>query len=166
MASMIYGCTDPNPRTTEYPAAADQVWHHAGATFCLIDGNGRVVPAVSASATIFGWAIIPKGMGAGAATASWKASATEGADKLAVVKGSEGYSFIAPADATATLGQTGNACDLLNASATDSTVSLVNIDTSSTDVFIIQGLATDSHAAGAGTDVLVKINPAKLQADT
>ena len=165
MAHLFYGSTDPSPSTVEYPAAAAQVWAHAGANFCLLDGNGRVIPAVSGSATIFGYALIPKGTGAGSAVADWKASATEGADKLAVVLATDGYSFFVPADATATAGQAGDAIDLLNASATDSTAALADVGSSSTDVLIIQELATKKHADAAGTDIIVKINPAKIQAD-
>jgi len=166
MASLIYGALNPNVETVEYKVNADEVWHHAGATFCILGADGYVTQALSGTATIFGYAIIPKGVGAGTASASWKASATDGKDTVAVVLASAGETFIVPADDTATLGQSGNACDLLNASATDSTVSLVDIGASSTDVFIIQGLATDRVAAAAGTDILVKVNPAKLQADT
>ncbi len=162
---MIYGPISPNVRTKEYPVNASDVWHHEGANFCILGSDGFVTPAVSGSSTIFGWAYIPKGTGAGTAVASWKASATDGADKVAVVRAQENEEYIVPADDTVTVGQAGDNCDLLNASATDSTVSLVDIGTSSTAVFIIQGLATDVKADAAGTDVLVIINPAKIQAD-
>ncbi len=163
---MIYGPLNPNVETVEYKVNADEVWHHAGANFCILGSDGFVTQALGSTATIFGYAMIPKGVGAGSAVASWKASATDGKDTVAVVLASAGETFIVPADATATIGQSGDACDLLNASATDATASLVDIGTSSTDVFIIQGLATDKVAAAAGTDILVKVNPAKLQADT
>lgn len=166
MASPIYGPIDPNPKTTEYPVNADDVFAHTGATFCILGSDGFVTPALTGSTKLFGWAIIPTGTGAGTDVDDWQASATDGKDKVAVVLASDGYTFVAPADATVTVGQAGDACDLLNTSATDSIASLVDIGTSSTDVFIIQGLALGRVPGAAGTDVLVKFNPAQLQADT
>lgn len=166
MASPIYGPIDPNPKTTEYPMNASDVFAHAGATFVLLGSDGFITPALTGSTTIFGWAIVPKGTGAGTDVDDWKASSTDGKDKLAVVLASDGYTFVAPADASVTAGQAGNACDLVNASATDSTASVVDIGSSSTDVFIIQGLALGKVPGAAAGDVLVKVNPAKLQADT
>lgn len=163
---MLYGCTDPNPKTVEYPVNASDVYAHAGANFVILGSDGYVTPALTGSTTIFGYAIIPKGTGAGTASADWKANATDAVDKVPVILASDGYSFLVPADDTATVGQSGDACDLLNASATDTTASLVDIGTSSTDVFIIQELATNRHEGAAGTDIVVKVNPAKLQADT
>ncbi len=162
---MIYGPLNPNAKTVEYPANASEVWHHAGANFCFIGSDGFVTQLLSGTATVFGYAMIPKGPGAGTAVASWKASATDGKDKIPVVLATENETFVVPADDTATIGQTGDAVDMLNGSATDATASLIDVGASSTDVFIIQGLATDRVAAAAGTDVLVKINPAKIQAD-
>lgn len=166
MGHLYYGCTDPNPKTTEYPVNASDVFAHAGANFVILGSDGYVTPALTTTANLFGYAIIPKGTGAGSAVADWKASSSDGADKVAVILGSDGYSFFVPADATATVGQSGNACDIVNSSATDSTASLVDIGTSTNDVLIIQELATKRHADAAGTDIIVKINPAKLQADT
>lgn len=166
MAHPYYGCTDPNPRTVEYPVNASDVFAHAGANFVILGGDGFITPALTTTATIFGYAIIPKGTGAGTAVADWKASATDGADKVPVILGSDGYSFFCPADATATEGQSGNACDLVNSSATDATATLVDVGTSTNDILIIQELATKRHQDAVGTDIIVKINPAKLQADT
>ena len=166
MASPIYGPIDPNPKTTEYPMNADDVFGHAGATFVILDNDGRITPALSGSGTIFGWAIVPKGTGAGTDVDDWKASSTDGKDKLAVVLASDNYTFVAPADDSVTAGQAGNACDLVNNSATDSIDSKVDIGASSTDVFIIQGLALGKVPGAVAGDVLIKVNPAKLQADT
>ena len=166
MASIKYGPINPNVVTVEYPANADEVWHHEGANFCILGSDGFVTQALTGTSTLFGYAIIPKGTGAGTAVASWKSSATDGKDKIPVVLATEGETFIVPADDTATVGQAGDACDITNGSATDTTASLVNIGTSSEDVLLIQGLATDRVAAAVGTDVLVKINLANLQADT
>ena len=166
MAHPYYGCKDPSPRTVEYPVNASDVFAHAGANFVILGSDGYVTPALTGTTTIFGYAIVPKGTGAGTAVNDWKASATDGADKIPVILGSDNYSFFVPADATATIGQSGDACDLVNASATDATAAVVDVGTSSTDVFIIQELATKRHQDAVGADIIVKVNPAKLQADT
>ena len=165
MAHSYYGCTDPSPRTTEYGVNASDVFAHAGANFVILGSDGFVTPALTTTATLFGYAIIPKGTGAGSAVADWKASATDGVDKVPVILATDNYSFFVPADATATAGQAGDAIDLLNASATDSTAALADVGSSSTDVLIIQELATKKHSDAAVTDIIVKINPAKIQAD-
>ena len=165
MAHSYYGCTDPSPRTVEYPVNASDVFAHAGANFVILGSDGYVTPALTTTATLFGYAIIPKGTGAGTAVEDWKASATDGADKVPVILATDNYSFFVPADATATIGQSGDAVDLLNASATDSTAALVDVGTATNDVLIIQELATKKHADAVGTDIIVKINPAKIQAD-
>ena len=166
MASPIYGPINPNVVTVEYPAAADEVWMHAGANFCFLDGSGRVSQSLTGTSTIFGYAIVPKGTGAGTAVAAWQASATAGKDKLPVVLATEGETFVAPADDTVTASQAGDACDIVLTSNTGTVVSQVNIGTSTEDVLLIQGLALGRVPGAAGTDVLVKINLANLQADT
>ena len=165
MASPIYGPIETSPKTTEYPMNASDVFAHAGATFVILGSDGFITPALSGTTKLFGWAIVPKGTGAGTDVDDWKASSTDGKDKLPVVLASDGYTFVAPADASVTAGQAGDGCDLLNASATDSTASLVDIGATSTKVFIIQGLALGKVPGAAATDVLIKVDPAKLQAD-
>ena len=163
---MIYGPLNADAETVEYPANADEVWHHAGANFCFLGADGFVTQALTGTSTLFGYAIIPKGTGAGTAVASWQASATDGKDKIPVVLATSGETFVVPADDTVTAGQAGDVCDITNGSATDATASVVNIGTSSEDVLSIQGLALGRVPGAAGTDVLVKINLANLQADT
>ena len=165
MAHPRYGCLEPKPVTVEYPCNADEVWHHAGANVCLLDGSGYITQALSATDKVFGYAVIPGGMGAGTAPASWKAG-SDGVDKIPVILATAGYEFLLPSDATPTIAQVGDECDLLNASATDTTASLIDIGSSSTESFIIQGRGVDYHAGCAATDVVVKFNPAELQADT
>jgi hypothetical protein len=164
MAHPRYGCLTANAKTTEYPCNADEVWHHAGANVCYLDGSGYISQALGSTEKVFGYANIPAGMGAGSATASWKAG-DDGVDKIPVIPATAGEEFLLPSDGTPTIAQVGNACDIINTASTD-TASLVDIGTSSTDVFIIQGIGTDYHAGASTTDVVVKFNPAELQADT
>ena len=104
-------------------------------------------------------------MGAGSATASWKAG-SDGVDKIAVFKASDGYEYLLPADNTITVAMAGNAADITNSSATDATASVVTTATTDDDIFIIQGRGVDRVAGAAATDVVVKFNPSERQADT
>ena len=158
MAHLFYGCTDPSPRTVEYPVNASDVFAHAGANFVILGSDGYVTPALTTTATLFGYAIITKGTGAGTAVEDWKASATDGADKVPVILATDNYSFFVPADATATIGQSGDAVDLVNASATDSTAALVDVGTATNDVLIIQELAIKKQPDSRSTASLAKLN--------
>ena len=164
MAHPRYGCLNPKAATVEYPCNASEVWHHAGANVCLLDASGYITQALGSSATVFGYAIVPTGMGAGSAVASWKAGA-DGVDKIPVIPATAGEEFLLPTNGTPAITQVGNCCDIVHASATDAIASLVNVATSSTDIFIIQGIGTDYHAGAASSDVVVKFNPAKIQTD-
>ena len=164
MAHLRYGCLDPAPITKEYPVAATQYFRHDGPNFVYLDSDGRVALALAATATLFGYAIVPKGMGAGTSADYWLSSATEGADKIAVVAPDQGYNFLCLGNTTATAAMAGNACDL--DAVNDGTAYLVQLATSSTDVLIIQGRGVDFKDDAGTSDVVVKINPAKIQADT
>ena len=164
MASLKYGCLHPAPETKEYPVAASQYFYHNGVNAVYLDGSGNVTLALTATATLLGIAIVPKGRGAGASDNYWLSSATAAKDKIRVIPVSAQYEFLLPADATVTAAMKGNACDLI--AVNDGTATQVDVGTSSTDVFIIQDLGTNVKADASATDVVVKLNPAKVQADT
>lgn len=163
MASLNYRCTNPLAKTVELPVAASQYFYHNGINLVYLDSNGRVTLALTATATLYGWAIVPTGRGAGSSDDYWLSSATAGADKIQVVRAIEGETFILPADATVTQSMVGNACDII--AVNDGTATQVDVGTSSTDVLLIEGLGS-RYAGGAATDVEVRINPLKIQADT
>jgi len=167
MASIKYGCITPNVVGREYPVAASQFFRHDGVNAVYLDGSGHVLLAVSATATLKGVAIVPKGRGAGSSDNYWKSNATAAVDSVFVITDPDaeyllpaGYTTIA--DTTITAALAGNACDLI--AVNDGTATFVDADTSTTDVFLIQ--AAGSKYGGATTDIVVKINPAKVQADT
>jgi hypothetical protein len=164
MAHPRYGCLNSKAVTVEYPCNADEVWHHDGANVCLLDGSGYLTQALGSSGSVFGYAIIPTGMGAGSATASWKAG-DDGVDKIPVVLASAGEEFLLPSNDTITIAMVGNCADIANDSASDTTASLVDIGTTTDDIFIIQGRGVDYHSGCSATDVVVKFNPAEIQAD-
>lgn len=165
MASLKYGCITPNVKAREYPVAASQQFKHEGGAFVHLDSSGHVTLTLTATATIFGYvASVPAGLGSGSTAGVWISSATAGADKLLVIPVSEGAEFIVPADDTVTASMAGNACDLV--AVNDGTAQVADVGTSTTDVLLIQGPATKYGSMYAATDAIVKVNPAKVQADT
>lgn len=164
MAHQRYGCLNPNPKTVEYPVAASQYFRHDGPNIVYLDGNGRVALALAATATVFGYGIVPKGRGVGTSDDYWLSSATAGADYMAVIPVDENEEYLLLADDTPTASQAGDSCDL--DAVNDGTVYYVNIGTSSTAICIIQGRGVDYHAKAGANDVVIKINPAKRQTDT
>jgi len=164
MASLKYGCLHPTPTTKEYPVAASQFFYHNGVNAVYLDSSGHLLLALTATATILGIAIVPKGRGAGISDLYWKSSATAGKDKIPVIAVGEGYTFLFPAETTITAAMKGNACNLI--AVNDGTATTINTALSTTDIFIIQDLGTNVKADAVATDAVVKINPAKVQADT
>ena len=164
MASLIYGCLDPSPKTKEYPVAASQYFYHEGFNACYLDSSGHVTGALTATATLFGYAVVPKGRGAGTSDDYWLSSATAGADKIPVISAMDGYSFLAPGIITVTAAMTGGAWDIV--AVNDGAATYVDFDTSSTDVVICVDLGVNVKAGAPITSGVVKFNPAKIQADT
>jgi len=157
-----YGCITGVPRSKMLPVAASQFINRVSGAFVFLDGSGNVTTAITATTTLYGYVGCPAGQGAGTSDAYWKSSATAGADKLPVVRFTSDIEFLMPADDTVTAAMRGKACDLL--SVNDGTSQQVDVGTSTTDLFLIQGIGTD--AGGLTTDVVVKFNMAKIQANT
>lgn len=164
MASLKYGCIHPAPETVEVPVAASQYFYHNGVNAVYLDSSGNATLALTATATLYGIAIVPKGRGAGASDDYWLSSSTAGKDKIAVIPATAGHKFCLPGNITATAAMKGGAWDLI--SVNDGTATTVDLDTSSTDVFIVDDIASNIVAGAASTAVIARINPAKIQADT
>ncbi len=160
-AHPLYGCIDSNVTIQEYGVAADVFFYHAGINLVYLDGSGHVALAITATATLLGWAIVPKGMGAGSDATYWKAAAVAGADKIQVVTSLDAR-FLLPADEAVTESMKGNACDII--AVDDGTATTINVGTSSTDVMLI--VDEGVNHGGVAASVVVKLNPAKIQADT
>jgi hypothetical protein len=109
-------------------------------------------------------AIVPAGKGAGTSNDYWKSSATAGADYIPVIPATENEEFLLPGIITCTAAMTGGAWDLV--AVNDGAATYVDLDTSSTDVFIVTARGVDRKADAAATDCVAMINPAKIQADT
>ena len=165
MAHMNYGCMHPSPKTTEYPVVADQFFSHIGPNLVYLDSSGYVTKALSATTTIFGVAVVPKGRGNPANTSDlyWKSSGTDAQDKIPIIKVDSGYNFLFLADDTPTAAQAGDACDLT--AVNDANPDYVDIGTSDVNVFIIQGRGVDYDNRAGANDVVVKINPETRQSD-
>lgn len=166
MAHIKYGVLDGHKyRSVTLPVAASQFFRHDGINLVYLDSNGRVTLALTATATLFGIAQVPTGMGAGTSADYWKSSATAGADSIAVYPFAlnPNLAMLLPSDATVTAAMRGNSCDII--AVNDGTATQVDVGTSSTKVLIILGLGTDYKQNAAITDVVVTVNPAKIQAD-
>ncbi len=162
MASLKYGCITPRVDTKEYPVAASQYFRHDGVNAVRIVA-GHVTLALTADTDLKGIVIVPAGRGAGTSDDYWLSSATAGSDKVQVILATDpSANYMLPADATVTEAMKDDACDLI--SVNDGTATQVDVGTSSTDVFLIQDLG--ANYGGGATDVVVKINPLKIQADT
>jgi len=157
MASLLYGVKTLNVPTVTLPVAASKTFYHQGHAFVTVDANGHVCPATAGDATLFGYAIVPSGMGSGTSAATWVSSATSAVDKIQVVKANSNAQFLVPTTAAVAITQIGNACDIAGAS-------LVDGGTSTTDVLVIDDVGT--NWGGTTSSALVKINPVKGQADT
>lgn len=164
MAHLRYGPLNPGCKTVMMPVAASQFFRHDGPNAVYLDSSGHVTLALTATATLWGVAIVPAGRGAGTSDDYWKSSATAGYDKIPVVPISENEYFLCKSDGTPTASQAGNACDLI--AVNDGTATTVDIGTSSTDVFLIVGRGVDFKKDAATADVVIQLNPAKRQADT
>lgn len=164
MASLLYGCLDPSPKTKEYPVAASQYFYHEGFNAVYLDSSGNVTGALTATATLLGVAVVPKGRGAGSSDDYWLSSATAAADRIPVILAKDGYEFLAPGIITCTAAMTGGAWDIV--AVNDGTATYVDLDTSSTDVVICTDLGVNRKAGAPATSAVVIINPAKIQADT
>jgi len=164
MSHPIYRGIDGNANryAEEHPVAASQYFRHDGVNLVYLDGSGHVTGALTATATIYGRALVPSGRGAGTSDNYWLSSATAAADKIIVIPVSAGERFLVPADDTVTTAMIGNACDII--AVNDGTAATADVGTSSTDVLLIKGVGT--NYGGAATDALVAINPSKVQADT
>ncbi len=166
MASIKYRCLNTDPHTIEYPVAASQYFQHDGLNLVYLDSSGQLTGALTSQGTILGLvANVPKGRGNSTNTddAYWLSSATAGADKLPVYLAESGYLFLMPGIIAATAAMLGGAWDHVNVNT--ASTKYVDLDTSSTDLLIAMKLGTTITGGGAN-DIVVKMNPLKIQADT
>ena len=167
MASPKYGCLDPNPRTVEFPVAASQYFQHNGITLVNVDSSGNIEGCLTDTSVtlVLGMAVVPKGRGNSTNTSDlyWLSSATAGADKIPVILAESGYEFLMPASTTAATSHIGNAYDIVGVNT--ASTHYVDLAAGDEDVVIVTRLGTDV-ARGSATDVVVKMNPLMIQADT
>ena len=68
------------------PVAANQKFSHNGSSFVCVDANGNIRLALTADTLLYGYALEPEGMGAGSDPTYWQSSATDGKDKILIVR--------------------------------------------------------------------------------
>ena len=160
MGSLVYGCISTGVECHEYPVAASQYFYHEGINFVDIS-SGYVSKVETADDDIYGFAIVPKGRGAGSSDTYWLSGSSAGDDNILVVTDPKAL-FLLPADATPTLASDGVLCDLIAANDANGVAEYVDIGTSSTDVLQIVDWEGSKYG-GATNSVVVRINPLKYQ---
>jgi hypothetical protein len=144
------------------PVAASQYFYHDGVNLVYLDSSGQVTLALSATTTVYGIAIVPKGRGAGSSDSYWLSNAVAGVDKIGVIAlPSPNVRFLFPASTTITTSHIGNTYDLV--AVNDGASTYVNISATSVNIFVVDDLGT--KYGGSATDAVVHINPAVFQAD-
>ena len=94
MSEIRYGHREGPGKGKEYPVAASQTFYRRGGHFCYLDSAGAVTRASSnAATTIMGWVETPKDA---AGLAYWTSSSTAKADKVFVVRCTQGDVFELP----------------------------------------------------------------------
>jgi hypothetical protein len=161
MPSIKYGCITPAVESVEMPVAASQKFKHDSANFVVLDNDGNIRLALTADATLYGYAIIPKGRGAGDDDGVWESSSTAGKDKILVVKDPDAR-YLIPASSPITQSNVGNAYDLIGVN--DGTAQIVNLAAGNNDVVVIEKPGT-SIERGVANDAVVRINYSKFQSD-
>ena len=161
MASLKYRCLTPNVEVEQHPVAASQKFFHEGGAFCYLDGSGNVTGCINNTASIYGWVLVPQGMGAGSSASYWQSGAA-GVDTVMVVV-DEDARFLVPLDDSITVANIGNAMDFILPASNDGTIQTIDVGESTQDAVRLVGLGT-SLKGGTATDGIVKIHT--WQADT
>ena len=160
MASLKYRCLTPNVQVEEHLVKADEEFFHEGGQFVYIDSTGYVRVCLTGANEIYGWALVPQGMGAGTDPTIWTANSS-GTDTIRVIVDRKAR-FLVGLDAAITVANIGNALDIALPAA-DGAVQTLDVGTTGDDVARIVGLGT-SLKGGTTTDAIVKIFT--WQADT
>lgn len=151
-------------RSREYPVAASQKFNRTGGAFVTLDSSGNIRLALTADTVIFGWAVVPQGVGSGLGTDPlvWQSSATAGADRLPVIT-KLSNEYLMPSSAAVTEAMKDLAYDLI--AVNDGTQQVLNVGASATSLLIVTATGT---AAGANSTSygVVRINPVKQIAHT
>ena len=162
MASLKYRCLTPNVQVEKHLVAASMKFAHEGAAFCYIDGSGHVTVCAVGANEIYGWVLVPQGMGAGSDASYWQSSSSAGGSEVQVIVDRKAR-FLVPLDAAITIANIGNALDIATPPSNNGAVQTLDVGTTGDDVARIVGLGT-ALKGGATTDAIVKIFT--WQADT
>ena len=152
-----------------YPVAASQYFNFSGGALIYLDSSGRVTLGLTATATLFGYAQLPKSAQYGASSSTyWLSSSTAGLDKILVFPfvANPGMIFIMPTILAATStglcvqARCGETADIVGVN--DGTRQYALPGTQSTDILAFVALLEDT----ADTDAAYfTLNPGKVQMD-
>lgn len=161
MASLNYRCLTPNVAVEEHLVKADEMFFHEGAHFVIINDDGDARVCINNDASIYGWALVPQGRGAGSSDAYWKANSA-GTSKIMVIV-DEDARFLVPVDDTVDITNVGDAMDFIKPGTSDGSIQQMDLGETNQDVVRITGIGTKIKG-GTTTDAIVKIFT--WQADT
>jgi hypothetical protein len=147
---------------TKMPFQASQPFHRLGGAFVVLDATtGHVAAAVAASTFLFGWWEVPGFSPAAPEVSSnvFTTSSTAGTPYNNVLVGNPLATYHMPSDEALTAAMFGDACDIVVTSSKQ----MADVTTGTTDILRIVG--SQRLVDQALSEVLVQINPAKLQAN-
>ncbi len=151
-------------RPRKLPFAASQKFHELGGALLFSDA-GDLKLSLTATAHVFGWAVLGfganvDGISTDAAGSRYWTSSSTASTKYMAKPLTPSECIWMPGDASFVSGtHRGLDCDLIGVN--DGTKQQADIGTSSTNILRIIGAGSDD--GGSATDILVMINPIKLQ---
>lgn len=151
----------------DIPVAASQYFNPRGGSVIYLDSSGHVTLALTATTTVFGWAMVPHSFLYGTtdhANGYKISSSTAGADTLFVYPFACNPGMILKMPCTtsgAVIARRGELVDMV--AVNDGTAQYVNTAASSTDIFHFISIVPDTSDTSS---CLVTVNNAKYQADT
>lgn len=167
MSEVRYGPVIGNYNTIMFPVTDSQKFHPNGGAFVFLDSSGFVSIALTATQSLFGWAMVPRSLaGAHATLGYWTsgAVAVAGTSYVPVIVAAMnlGVTFRVPCGTgLAVATECGEAGDIILTS-NNGTVQSVGTATSTHDVVLMVGLPED----GDTNSLLVTFNPNEIQRDT
>lgn len=166
MSEVRYGPVIGSYNTIMFPVTDAQMFHPNGAAFVFLDANGKVSIAITATTSLFGWALVPRSLkGTDQSNGFWTSltAASTGVSYVPVIVAAMNpkVAYRVPCTAaSAVLARLGECSDLVGVN--DGTVQYATPGTTDTDVLLNVALPED----GDTNSIIVTFNPNTIQRDT
>lgn len=168
MSEVRYGPVIGSYNTIMFPVTDAQMFHPNGAAFVFLDANGKVSIAITATASLFGWALVPRSLkGTDLTNGFWTSlsSGTTGVSYVPVIVAAMNpkVAYRVPTTAAgglAVAARLGECSDLVGVN--DGTVQYATPGTISTAVLLNVALPED----GDTNSIIVTFNPNTIQRDS